>query len=193
MAAEVINKITITAEAVFDYTETLGLPTLDKRRLKTEVEDYINIKNRSGRLFRENYFRCKYLDEDSGRMLMLFLYRAERVSVMQNWLVRGICFAEDWTEDAEDDGLIRCWLKCMITELPDGDDWAVSVRTNKILRETGKTAFENVLKEVLDDFECERDKKTAEKLAFLQSLYFERGRGRPKKKSRGGRALYRNA
>ena len=178
MLTEVINKIIITAEAVFDYSEALGLGALDKRGLKSEVEEYIDIKNRNGRLLRENYFRCKYLDGESDRMLMLFIYRAERMSLMQNWLVMGICFAEDWTEDAEEDGLIRAWVETKITDLPDKDDWAVRTRTERIIKNTEKTLYENVLEEVRNEFECERDKTDAEKILLLFSYYFKRKRGR---------------
>jgi hypothetical protein len=122
--AEVINKIIITAEAVFDYTEDLGLGLLNKGRLKADVEEYIDIQNRSGRLMWEHYFRCKYLDEGSGEMLMLFLYRSYRLGLMQNWTLAGICFAEDWSEDDEYDGSVRRWLKSKITDLGNGD-WVV--------------------------------------------------------------------
>jgi len=154
------------------------LPALDKQRLKAEVEDYINIKNRSGRLLWENYFRCKYQDPESGWMLMLFLYRADKVSIMQNWLVRGICFAEDWTEDAEEDGLIRVWVESLITDLPDEDDWAVRARAIKIINYTEKTLYENVLEEVRNEFGNERDKADAEKILLLHSYYFKRKRER---------------
>jgi hypothetical protein len=176
-AAEVINKITITAEAAFDYMEALDLGELDRRSLKAEVEEYIDRMNDGGRLKVEHYFRCEYFDERSGRMLMLFLYRAGRMSVMQNWLLKGICFAEDWTEDAEEDGLIRSWLESRITDLADEPDWAVRVRAYRIITGTEKTLYENVAGEVRDEFECERDKNDAEKVLLLYSYYFKRQRG----------------
>ena len=189
MTADVINKISISAEAVFDYSEALALGVLNKRALKAEAEEYLDRMNRAGRLQHERYVRCQYFDIHAWRMLTLFLYRAERVSILQSWELKGLCFAEDWTEDAEDSGQIRYWLKARITELPDADDWAVKYRVNKIMRETEKTLYENVLEEVRDAFDNERDKETAEKLAFLQGIYFEfRGRKRIKEETRRHRA-----
>lgn len=194
MKSEVINKITITEEAVFDYTEALAFGTLDKRTLKAEVGEYIDHLNRSGRLLWDNYFRCKYLDENSGQMLMLFLYRAEKMSVMQYWNLVGICLGSEWDENDEYEGGIRAWVETNITELPDEDDWVVRHRVNKILNETEKTLFENVLEEVKNAFACERDKETAEKLAFLQSVYFEfQGRHRARSKVRKNRKSSKHA
>lgn len=185
---EVINKIIITAEAVFDYEETLGLGRLDRRSVKAEVEEYMNRMNGGGRLLYDHYFRCKFYDEDNDRMLMLFLYRAEKISVMQNWRLVGICLTEDWTEDAEYEGLIRAWVETKINDLPDEDDWVVKYCVNQILKYSEKTLFENVLQEVINAFECERDKETAKGLALLQSIYFEfRERVRIKPKTRKSR------
>ena len=185
MSAEVINKITITAEAVFDLTKTLCLSKLDRRKLKHEVEKYIDFLNSDGRLLWQNYFRCKYQDEDEGGMLMLFLYRGKKNSLMQHWDLKGVCLESDWSEDDEEDGKIRAWIETKIEDLPDEDDWAVKARINEILRETEKTVYDNVVEEVRNAFDNNRDKETAEKLAFLQSVYFEfRGRKRAKKKTR---------
>jgi hypothetical protein len=173
MITEVINKLIITAEAVFDYTETLGLGMLDKRGLKAEGEEYIDIKNRNGRLLYENYFRCKYLDEGSGRMLMLFLYRADKIGIMQNWLVRGVCFAEDWSEEAEDDGLIRLWVESSITEFKKGD-WVVQQQVNaeadKItLGFAVRGSIEGLPKEVKYAIEYGNDNEFAEAVSLLQN------------------------
>ena len=180
--AEVIHKLNIMPEAAFDLSDCLNLNGFDKRALKTETEEYISHMTASDRLPWWGYFRCDYIDEASGRRLKLFVYKGIRIGLMQYWDLMGVCEAAEWTEDAENDGLIRVWLETKIEGLPDEDDWAVRVRVNKILRETGKTVFENVLEEVLNDFECKRDKEAAEKLALLQSFHFERrGRGRAKK------------
>ena len=183
--AEVIHKLNITPEAAFDLSECLNLQGFDRRALKAETEEYISYMAASGRLLWRGYFRCDYIDGGSDRRLKLFVYKGMSVGLMQYWDLMGVCEAEDWTEEAEDDGLIRVWLETKIEDLPDEEDWAVRVRANKILRETDKTLFENVLEEVLNDFECKRDKEAAEKLSFLQSIHFERkGRGRAKKKIR---------
>jgi len=177
LKAEVINKIIISDEAVFDYTEALGLGVLDRRTLKAEVEEYIDRMNRTDRLKHEGYFRCNYLDdEESGRMLMLFITKAEKVSIIQSWDLIGICFTEDWTEDIEADGQIRCWLKSKVKDLPDIDDWVVNERANKIIRDTEKTLYVNVLEEVRSAFDNKRDKKAAEKLLLLQKIHFISGK-----------------
>lgn len=58
----------------------------------------------------------KYYDEAIDRMLMLFLYKGEKFGRMQVWKVTGICFAEDWTEEQEESGQIRFWLKTKICD-----------------------------------------------------------------------------
>jgi hypothetical protein len=177
-----INKITVTAEAEYDYGCCLcerrpeageaPVAKLDKRVIKAEVEEYIDTMNRAGRLLHNRYFRCRYDDAPSGLTLMLFLYRAERLGIMQYWNLAGICRAGDWTEDAEDDGSIRRWLGTKVDDLSDCEDWAVCVRVNGVLQDTSKTKYENVLEEVKNAFECKRDKETAEKLVFLQNVHF---------------------
>jgi len=111
------------------------LRKLDKRKLKAETEEYINRMNGGGRLLYENYFRCKWYDEQTGLMLMLFLYRAAKMSVMQYWDLKGICPADDWTEDAEEDGLIRVWIESPITNLNCEYDWVEEMR---LRQEIGK-------------------------------------------------------
>lgn len=188
MTAEVINKVNITAEAVFDYEVCLQLGKLDKRSLKAEVEEYIDNMNKSGRLLYDRYFRCKYFDEDSENMLMLFFYRAEKLSIMQFWNLAGICFEEDWSKEAEDNGEIRNWLKAKITDVTEERDWVIAYRVNIIIKETEKTKYEEVLKEVLNDFDNSRDKEAAKEVALLQSYYFEFSRKpRAKRKARNHR------
>jgi hypothetical protein len=161
------------------------LRKLNPQPLKRELEEYIDNMNRAGLLSREHYFRYRYYDDTLDRMLMLFLYRDRKDGIMQNWRLQGICLAEDWSEEAEDDGRIRNWLNTPLDGYPDEDDRAVKARVKKILEQTEKTLFDNVLKEVRDAFECERDKETAEKLAFLQGVCFEfRGRRHGKKENR---------
>lgn len=185
MATEVINKLNITPEAKVDVRESVGLEVFDWRALKKETEEYIRHMTASGRLPWWGYFRCDYIDEDRGVRLKLFVYRGMKIGLMQYWDLKGVCESADWSQEAEDDGLIKAWLETKIEKPPEEEDWAVRVRVNKILKETEKTLWENVLKEVRDEFECDRDKEAAERLAFLQGIHFEkRGRGRAKKKVR---------
>jgi hypothetical protein len=188
MTAEVINKINITAEAVFDYEEALDLGRLDRRALKAEAEDYIDFMNKGGRLLYAHYFRCRYLDEDSGQTLMLFLYRAERLSVMQYWNLAGVCLAEDWTEDAEDDGTIRRWLKAKITDLEKGD-WVIEQQArafaDKILSGgTVQGSIQGLPGELTYAIEHGTNQELAEALSVLQGAGGKRAwRGVAKKEA----------
>ena len=170
--AIVIHKLKITAEAAFDIIEVLSLPQLDRRKLKAAVEEYICLMRAAGRLPWWGYFRCDYICEDSGVRLKLFIYKRARLGLMQHWELAGVCLSEDWSEEAEEDGLVRSWLLTKIADLADEEDWAVRARVWKVLNDTNKTLFENVLKEVENEFVCERDKEAAQGLAFLQSVYF---------------------
>ena len=174
MKEKIINVISITPEAFYDYKKGLLLGTLNQnqKHLKKDVADYIKL--RKDVLGHKHYFRCKYLDEKNNVMLMLFIYRGNKLLNMQYWLLSGICLEDDWDEDFEDKGLIRLWLKTKIEDMPDGMDDVVVDRVKEIIKNTGKTKWENVLKEVLDAFNCERDKGYAEKLALLQKLHFDK-------------------
>jgi hypothetical protein len=175
----------------WELSERYDTPALklDRRAVKAETERYIDLMNRSGRLLYENYIRCRYLDEKAGLMLMLFFYRSDKFGIMQNWRLAGICPAKAWSEDDEDDGQVRAWLKTDVDAerlKRQTDDWAVRARTNRVLTYTEKTLYENVLKEVCDEFGCERDKEAAERILLLQSYHFKRGeRKRSKRKNVG--------
>jgi len=173
LSCKTINVITITPEAIFDYKEDLEFGSLNQGQLKKDVAEYIAIQHSSGRLEGKQYFRCKYLDEKNNVMLMLFLYRGNKLSTMQYWLLSGICTADEWDEDSEDKGLIRLWLKTKVEDMPDGMDEVVAQRVKEIIKNTNKTKWDNVLKEIVDAFNCDRDKGFAQKLAFLQRLYFD--------------------
>ena len=92
MAAEVIHKLNITPEAAFDIGECLGVG-IDRRALKSEVEEYITLSAASYR--RRGYFRCDYVDESSGLRLKLFIYEGMRIGLMQYWDLMGVCVAAD--------------------------------------------------------------------------------------------------
>lgn len=107
MAAEIIiNKVVVTDEAKFDYECLFNRP-IPKADIKRETEEYID--GRQGRI-NGFYFRTKYLDENADEMLMLFFYKGKRFGKMQLWELSGVCRADEWTREAEDDGQIRNWL-----------------------------------------------------------------------------------
>ena len=109
--------------SAFEQEELTGtVPPV--RDIKKEVETYLQyIADRT----RGYYFRVKYYDEGIDRMLMLFLYKGERFGPMQVWKITGVCFAEDWTEELEENGQIRFWLKTKISDFEDKTDWVVRV------------------------------------------------------------------
>ena len=170
MTAEVIHKLNITAEASLDIKECLGDIVFDKRRFKADVEEYI--QNMSKRLPWWGYFRADYEDESNER-LKLFVYKGEKLGVMQLWDLRGVCLAKDWSEEMEDDGCIRSWLNTTIEDIPDEEDWVIRYRVWRVLRNTIETSYEKVVEEVRSEFDNNRDKEAAEKMAFLQSSYYD--------------------
>lgn len=185
MTTEVIHKLNITAEATLDIKESLGDAVFDKRKFKADVEEYI--QNMSKRLPWWGYFRADYEDNDTER-LKLFIYKGKKIGLMQYWELRGVCLAQDWSEEMEDEGHIRSWINTNIEDMPEEDDWVVRYRVSQVIRNTGKTSYDKVLEEVKDVFECERDKEAAEKMAFLQSTYYEfSGRRRISKKDKCNR------
>ena len=119
----------------FAYAKRFEKPTarLDQRAMVAEVEEYIDIQNHFGRLLGESRFWHRYLDEKSGRMLMLFLCRDKLTGMVQNWLLVGICFAEDVDDDADDE--IKGWLACRVADLDYDNDWVATSRLrNKSLK-----------------------------------------------------------
>lgn len=160
---------------------------LDEITLKKELAEYIGYQMKAARIPWWGYFRADYEDDASGERLKLFIEKGKRVGIMQFWNVVSICIAEDWNEDDEENGRIRAWNKSDFYETEadvpkDYPDWVVRARVHKILQETQKTLYENVLKEVYDEFNNKRDKRDSESVAFLQSVFFNiRGRRKPKK------------
>lgn len=157
----VINKVVITAEAEFDYESEFGL-RLPKIDIKRETEEYI-----SGSLSRFSgyYFRIKYLDEATDRMLMLFVYKGFVLGCMQLWEIRGICPAEDWTEELEEDGQIREWLDSKINPTEESDwVWDLRLKEERRKQEIAEEFGEEVesdmpeIKELLKNYKLNQAK-----------------------------------
>lgn len=162
----VINKVLITAEARFDYESEFGspLPTAD---IKRETEEYISVKTVR---FDGYYFRVKYYDEVIERMLMLFFYKGERFGCMQMWELSGICPAEDWSEELEEDGQIRRWLKTKVNPKEKGD-WVIDLREARRRGEIGQMAVFSLVglpKEVVDAIYNGTDSQILERISHLQ-------------------------
>lgn len=129
----VIHKARITAEAQFDYEEVLSA-VMPKRDVKFQIEEYLCIESAARRLPAYGRLRLKYLDENTGEMLMLFVYRAERIRCMQMWDVKGVCRYGDYSEESEDEGQIRQWLETSVNPLPRRD-WVWDYRLRLEMQE----------------------------------------------------------
>lgn len=121
MQDKLIHKLIVSNEAKFDYEECLELGKLPKRDIAQEVEEYISTDKRG--ICNRQYFKIRYLDQDSGDMLMLFVYKRQRLATIQYWTVAGICHEECWSEEMEHDGAIRFWITTLIDDIPDKADW----------------------------------------------------------------------
>jgi len=180
---EVINKVVITEEAQFDYESVVDTP-MPKTDIKIQCELYIDNKQSLGRLLWERYFRCTYLDEESGKKVMLFIYKGDTLGKMQLWMCKGVCAAEDWSEDLEDSGQIRDWLNTAIDPAPT-EDWVWNLRLwqqeqrqqiEKEYREIGDATMEYI-KSLLGNYklnktkievsDSEEAKKLREEMDFL--------------------------
>ena len=130
-----LHKVAFTEEAIFDYEHCLIMldnPSEDdlplfrfpKQEIKAELEEYIQ-----GHSTHKNkhYFRVRHYCEQMDADLLLFIKRGWKLGTMQNWTVVGICWEWDWTEDMEDDGIIRAWYETKITDLDD-TDWVEEMR-----------------------------------------------------------------
>ena len=181
----IIHKVRITAEAIADIRGMRGgRRRVGIRRMSADVAKYIGLLDASGRLPWWGYFRADYEDPGSGEFLKLFVYRGAQIGLMQYWDLKAVCRARDWTEAADVSGEIRMWIETKIEDLPEEEDAAIRIRVTEVLNETEKTLWGNVLEEVENEFEDERDKAAAKEVAFLQSAYFNFGRAVKKDKRR---------
>lgn len=165
-----INKAVITEEAVFDYENIIG-GRIPKADIKRETEEYMEHLQKTARLTYGCYFRVKYYDEQSEESLMLFFYRGERVGLMQMWKLSGLCKAEDWTEDGEEIGRIRAWLKTKISDIPKDADWVLDYREAKRRGEIGQMPvfrLTGLNREVINAIYNGTDSEILEKLSHIQ-------------------------
>ena len=158
MHNKIINKVCITAEAKFDYEEEVALSAYNEIQydendelivkkfmpqtdIKMELEIYIDDLYRSGQILYDNYFRIRYFDDDLDKELMLFIYKGNKFNLMQIWNVAGICESKDWSQELEDDGSIRNWLKATLNTT-DKIDWVVDYRINKEIQDKEIAEYE---------------------------------------------------
>jgi len=124
----------------------IPLVRIPKMEIKRELEEFIQnhstIKNR-------HYFYTQHYDEQLGWMV-LFVKKATRISIMQNWEVVGICRSMDWDEDSEEEGRHRAWYSTKLSLSGDYYDWVQAKRTKEELDEKWNKEIEN------DQIEYER-------------------------------------
>ncbi len=123
-----IHKLAVKAEAQFDYEGGMGFVRIPKNKIVKEVEEYLDLKQKDDKLRNVYYFKLKYHDEVTDKMLLLFIRKDATFGTMQTWSRVGICREDDWTEELDDDGIIRGWLESKVDELPDEEDWVESLR-----------------------------------------------------------------
>ena len=159
------------------------LRRLDKRTLKSDIREYINLQQQSGRLLYKRYFRCKWHDEYTDRTLMIFLYRVKKRDTLTErwWRIAGICDARDWSEELEEDGEIRRWLKPFEHDMPKGD-WVVEqqarAEADKLVGENIQASLQYLPKEIRNAIMHGTSKDLTEAISFFENASQERfGRG----------------
>ena len=170
----------------FAYAKRFEKPMakLDQRVMKADLEEYIDIQTRSGRLLGENRIRHKYLDESSGRMLTLFLRLDKQLEMVQNWSLIGICFVEDY--DNADSGAIDTWLEQEIAGTDCDSDCVVKARVDEIIKTTGEAQYVRALKKIRQVFRYGKDKADAENAWLQQCCRLKQKRGYNKKNGQSG-------
>jgi len=196
----ILHKVNLTPEAVFDYEHCLLVrkktacencmskcggdwnkpcsqeaPTLvmPKAEYKRELEEYIQ---RNDSLKHRHYFRCKYLDKETGVMLMLFILRRQKFGLMQVWDMVGIMPAAEWCEEKEEDGVYRSWYNGRIAGTAEYD-WVEEYRIKQEL-----SAIEQKLEEVYADeydqeWRAEHDRRFNQKNAKKSQTKLDKIRG----------------
>ncbi len=144
MKRTIIHKLEKTQESQFDYEECLCLGTVPFKDIKEQVEEYLALQEERDKLYGKRYLRVKYLDEDSNEMLDLFLYLGDKIGIMQCWLLAGIAKTSEYSQEADERGLISNWLKCKINPKTEEEDWVVTLN---LWREEQQRIMEEIQKE----------------------------------------------
>ena len=103
----IINKVTVTKGAVFDYEEIVCMTELDRTKIKADAERLIRDEQR-------DELRLKYYDGKTGKNLILFVKKGYKFGPMQMWILEGICEECDYDERMEQNGVIKEWLEVEI-------------------------------------------------------------------------------
>ncbi len=151
---EIINKVRITEEAIFDYESIAPNGAFPISDVKCLSEDYITIRKQENKLNYDKSFRIKYFDEEVDDFIMMFFIRGRNNESMQEYDLVGVCKESDWSEELEDVGLIRGWLKSKLDAKED--DWVLEYRVWKREQELAQNEnmedYINVVKELLKNY-----------------------------------------
>ena len=125
--------------------------------IKKSLEEYIKNMATANRLTQSNRFRVKYIDEQADETLMLFIYKAERFSIIQTWRVKGICRESEYDEEWENLGFIRSWINSQLKPKEESD-WVWDIRIaelnkKKQLNEEGYVMdYKKEIKDLLNNY-----------------------------------------
>ena len=165
----IVNDIRISEEAKFDYEIISGKANCNLDEIRLDVMEYMIWQQNAGRLRNCSYFRVKYYDETSDKMLMLFFYLKDGKNIIQFWELSGICEADDWTEELEDSGNIRAWLKTKINDLEKDQDWVLIERELEKENVFYQTPYKiNLSGATINAATKRRSKKYSRKLRYLR-------------------------
>jgi len=126
-----INRVIISQEAKFDYSDLVKGGSITSRAFCNEFDDYLDKLTSIGKIVNKNYLRMKYYDEGAGKYLLFFLKRRNRFRCLQVWEVVGICDDRDWSLELENNGSINRWLCSKVYDLPKENDWVADMIERK--------------------------------------------------------------
>jgi len=173
------------SQKAWKLAEPYEQPTLrlDRRTLKADIREYIDLQNQSGNLLYTRYFRCRWYDDYTGRTLMIFLYRAESKDTLTErwWRIAGICDERWWSEELEEEGYIRHWLKPFDKDMPKGD-WVVDqiarAEADKLIGDNRQVSLQHLPREVQNAIRNGTDTDITKAISFFENASQERfGRG----------------
>lgn len=153
----IIHKVIISDEARCDYEDSITWSVMPVVEIKKDLEEYIKNMAAAKRLTENNRFRVKYIDEQADETLILFVYKAERFSIIQTWKVKGICRESEYDEEWENLGFIRNWINSLLKP-KDKTDWVWDIRIaelnkKKQLNEEGYVMdYKKEIKDLLNNY-----------------------------------------
>lgn len=137
---ETINELNITEEAKFDYAFLKDLLVGDfgsdlppnfriSQELVSEIELFLNTNKKVQGKY---YLRLTHTDE-FDQDLMLFITRGKLEENKQYWELKGITESSGWSEEAEENGIIRAWYETKVANITEKTDWVAEMYTYKII------------------------------------------------------------